>query len=116
MILSRSTAKMPTLDADLYTPLLWVIRAPSTHLQLTGHQVRLRHRGVRQLYACIWMVGPIRSCTTAVSMASGKQVTPSRAGRIRAGKSGANGLAGKWTLPQLAGYCQSGQIMACPPR
>src|ERR1700676_1964515 len=98
--------KRVDLDVDPSTPLLWVIRE---HLGLTGTKYGC---GVAQCGACtVHLDGrPVRSCSTPVSRAVGKQVTtieglsPDRN----------HPLQRAWIeieVPQC-GYCQSGQIMS----
>ena len=94
------------LDVDPSTPLLWALRE---HLGLTGTKYGC---GMAQCGACtVHMDGrPVRSCSTPVSRAAGKQVTtieglsPDRS----------HPLQRAWVeieVPQC-GYCQSGQIMS----
>jgi len=94
------------LDVDPSMPLLWALRE---HLGLTGTKYGC---GMAQCGACtVHLDGrPVRSCSTPVSRAVGKQVTtieglsPDRS----------HPLQRAWMeieVPQC-GYCQSGQIMS----
>ena len=94
------------VDLDPATPLLWVLRE---HLGLTGTKYGC---GVAQCGACtVHLDGrPVRSCSTPVSRAVGKQIltieglSPDRS----------HPLQRAWVeieVPQC-GYCQSGQIMS----
>ena len=94
------------VDVEPSTPLLWVLRE---HLGLTGTKYGC---GVAQCGACtVHLDGrPVRSCSTPVSRAAGKEVTtieglsPDRS----------HPLQRAWIeieVPQC-GYCQSGQIMS----
>ena len=94
------------VDVEPSTPLLWVLRE---HMGLTGTKYGC---GVAQCGACtVHLNGrPVRSCSTPVSRASGKEVTtieglsPERN----------HPLQRAWIeieVPQC-GYCQSGQIMS----
>jgi len=107
MISFKINGKDARVDADPNTPLLWVIR---DHLQLTGTKFGC---GIAQCGSCtVHLDGrAIRSCTTPVSMASGKRVTTIEGLAASAlGKT----VQTAWQevdVPQC-GYCQSGQIMA----
>jgi isoquinoline 1-oxidoreductase alpha subunit len=94
------------VEVDPSTPLLWVLRE---HLGLTGTKYGC---GVSQCGACtVHLDGqPVRSCSTPVSRAVGKEVTtieglsPNRNHPVQRA----------WMeieVPQC-GYCQSGQIMS----
>ena len=94
------------VDVDPSTSLLWVLRE---HLGLTGTKYGC---GVSQCGACtVHLDGkPVRSCSTPISRAVGKEVTtieglsPNRSHPVQRA----------WLeieVPQC-GYCQSGQIMA----
>ena len=94
------------VDVEPSTPLLWVLRE---HLGLTGTKYGC---GVAQCGACtVHLDGrPVRSCSTPVSRAAGKEVTtieglsPDRNHPVQRA----------WLeieVPQC-GYCQSGQIMS----
>jgi len=93
------------VDVDPSTSLLWVLRE---HLGLTGTKYGC---GVSQCGACtVHLDGqPVRSCSTPISRAVGKEVTtieglsPNRSHPVQRA----------WLeieVPQC-GYCQSGQIM-----
>jgi isoquinoline 1-oxidoreductase alpha subunit len=94
------------LEGDPSTPLLWVLRE---HLGLTGTKYGC---GVGQCGACTVHIDgrPVRSCSTPVSRATGKEITtieglsPDRSHPVQRA----------WLeieVPQC-GYCQSGQIMS----
>jgi aerobic-type carbon monoxide dehydrogenase small subunit (CoxS/CutS family) len=94
------------VDVEPSTPLLWVLRE---HLGLTGTKYGC---GVAQCGACtVHLDGrPVRSCSTPVSRAAGKEVTtieglsPDRNHPVQRA----------WLeieVPQC-GYCQSGQVMS----
>lgn len=88
------------------TPLLWVIR---DELGLTGTKFGC---GVALCGACtVHLDGsPVRSCSTPVSAAAGKQVTTIEA---MAANPVGKAVQAAWVehdVPQC-GYCQSGQIM-----
>jgi isoquinoline 1-oxidoreductase alpha subunit len=94
------------VDVEPSTPLLWVLRE---HLGLTGTKYGC---GIAQCGACtVHLDGhPVRSCSTPVSRAVGKEVvtieglSPDRS----------HPLQRAWVeieVPQC-GYCQSGQIMS----
>jgi isoquinoline 1-oxidoreductase alpha subunit len=94
------------VDVEPSTPLLWVLRE---HLGLTGTKYGC---GVSQCGACtVHLDGqPVRSCTTAVSRAVGKEVTTIEG--LSADRS--HPVQRAWIeveVPQC-GYCQSGQIMS----
>jgi aerobic-type carbon monoxide dehydrogenase small subunit (CoxS/CutS family) len=94
------------VDVEPSTPLLWVLRE---HMGLTGTKYGC---GVAQCGACtVHLDGrPVRSCSTPVSRAAGKEVltieglSPDRSHPVQRA----------WLeieVPQC-GYCQSGQIMS----
>lgn len=107
MISFTLNGKATKVDADLNTPLLWVLR---DHLQLTGTKYAC---GIAQCGSCtVHLDGrAVRSCVTPVSMASGKHITTIEGLADTAlGKT----VQAAWQevdVPQC-GYCQSGQIMA----
>ncbi len=107
MISITVNGKAVKVDANPTTPLLWVLR---DHLQLTGTKYGC---GIAQCGACtVHLDGKaIRSCSTPVSMASGKQVTTIEGlSETALGRT----VQAAWQevdVPQC-GYCQSGQIMA----
>ena len=71
MISFTLNGKATKVDTDPNTPLLWVLR---DNLQLTGTKYAC---GIAQCGACTVHLDnrAVRSCVTAVSMASGKRVT-----------------------------------------
>jgi isoquinoline 1-oxidoreductase subunit alpha len=94
------------VDVEASTPLLWVLRE---HLGLTGTKYGC---GVAQCGACtVHLDGrPVRSCSTPVSRAAGKEVTTIEGLSL----DGKHPLQRAWIeieVPQC-GYCQSGQIMS----
>jgi isoquinoline 1-oxidoreductase alpha subunit len=107
MISFKINGKDATVDVAPDTPLLWVIR---DHLQLTGTKFGC---GMAQCGACtVHLDGKaVRSCSTPVSAASGKQVTTIEGlAESTLGKT----VQAAWQevdVPQC-GYCQSGQIMS----
>jgi isoquinoline 1-oxidoreductase alpha subunit len=107
MIKMSVNGKPASLDADPEMPLLWALRE---QLQLTGTKFGC---GMALCGACtVHLDGkPVRSCSTPMSVASGKKVIT-----IEGIGSGAIGkaLQAAWVahdVPQC-GYCQSGQIMS----
>ena len=95
-----------TVDVDPSVPLLWVLRE---HLGLTGSKYGC---GVAQCGACtVHLDGrPVRSCSTPVSRAVGKEVTTIEG----LSSNGNHPVQRAWVeieVPQC-GYCQSGQIMS----
>lgn len=95
-----------TVDADPDTPLLWAVR---DHIELTGTKFGC---GMGLCGACTVHVDgqPVRSCSTPISMAMGKQVTTIEGVQSKAAKA----VQDAWTELQVpqCGYCQSGQIMS----
>jgi isoquinoline 1-oxidoreductase alpha subunit len=93
------------VKADADTPLLWVIRE---HLKLTGTKYGC---GVAQCGACTVHINgePVRSCSTPLSEAAGKQITTIEG----LAPKGDHPLQKAWVAEQVpqCGYCQSGQIM-----
>jgi isoquinoline 1-oxidoreductase alpha subunit len=93
------------VDADLMTPLLWVLR---DDLGLTGTKFGC---GVAQCGACtVHLDGQAaRACSTPVGMASTKQITTIEGLSSKAGKA----VQAAWVAHDVVqcGYCQSGQIM-----
>ncbi len=94
------------MDADPATPLLWVLRE---RLGLTGTKYGC---GVSQCGACtVHLDGrPVRSCSTPLSRAAGKEVTTIEGLSIDRN----HPVQRAWIeieVPQC-GYCQSGQIMS----
>jgi isoquinoline 1-oxidoreductase subunit alpha len=95
-----------TVDVDPSVPLLWVLRE---HLGLTGTKYGC---GVAQCGACtVHLDGrPVRSCSTPVSRAVGKEVTTIEG----LSSNGNHPVQRAWVeieVPQC-GYCQSVQIMS----
>jgi isoquinoline 1-oxidoreductase subunit alpha len=103
----KINGKSVTLNAEPDTPLLWVIREEAG---LTGTKFGC---GMALCGACtVHLDGqPIRSCSTPLSAAAGKQITTIEAiGATATGKK----VQEAWKqidVPQC-GYCQSGQIMS----
>lgn len=106
MIALTVNKRAVNVEADPSTPLLWVLRE---HLGLTGTKYGC---GVGQCGACTVHIDgrPVRSCSTPVSRAGGKEITtieglsPDRSHPVQRA----------WLeveVPQC-GYCQSGQIMS----
>jgi isoquinoline 1-oxidoreductase alpha subunit len=106
MINLKVNGKAYQVDVDPTTPILWVIR---DHIGLTGTKFGC---GAAQCGACtVHLNGNgIRSCTTPVSIAEGKELVT------------IEGLDPKLSTPlqqawiqedvPQCGYCQSGQIMS----
>src|SRR5579875_2443412 len=95
-----------TVDAPPDMPLLWVLR---DLVGLTGTKFGC---GVAQCGACtVHLDGaPVRSCSTAVSQAVGKQVTTIEG----LSPDGSHPVQRAWVqhaVPQC-GYCQMGQMMS----
>ncbi len=95
-----------TLDVDPDMPLLWAIREV---IGLTGTKFGC---GIAQCGACtVHLDGaPIRSCTTPVSAAVGKQITTIEG----LSPDASHPLQVAWIAEQVpqCGYCQSGQLMS----
>src|SRR5262245_7020445 len=92
------------VDVEPETPLLWVLR---DSLKLTGTKYGC---GIAQCGACTVLIDgrATRSCSVALSAATGKSITPIE------GSVGSHPVQLAWIesdVPQC-GYCQSGQIMA----
>ncbi len=107
MIKLSVNGKQHSVDADPEMPLLWALRE---NLQLTGTKFGC---GMALCGACtVHLDGQaVRSCTTPLSAAVGKQVTSIEGvGASRIGKA----VQTSWTLHDVpqCGYCQSGQIMS----
>ena len=107
MIVLNVNGQTHEIDVEPDTPLLWVIRE---HLGMTGTKYGC---GIAQCGACtVHLDGvAIRSCTTPVSTALGRQVTTIE-GLARNGT--LHPVQQAWLdldVPQC-GYCQSGMIMA----
>jgi aerobic-type carbon monoxide dehydrogenase small subunit (CoxS/CutS family) len=106
MVTLRVNGKTHELNVAADTPLLWVLRDT---LGLTGTKYGC---GISLCGACtVHLDGePVRSCTTPVSTAAGRQVTTIEGLSERAD----HPLQIAWIeeeVPQC-GYCQSGQLMA----
>ncbi|WP_348646888.1 (2Fe-2S)-binding protein [Qipengyuania sp. S6317L1] len=101
-----------TIDADPNMPLLWAVREK---LGLTGTKFGC---GIAQCGACTMHLDgdPIRSCSTPVSMAEGREVTTIEgvSGEAGNGDGLASAIQAAWISEQVpqCGYCQSGQIMS----
>ena len=107
MIALNINGKAREVDVDPTTPLLWVIRE---NLSMTGTKFGC---GMALCGACtVHLDGtPVRSCSTPVSAAAGKQVMTIEAiGNTPNGKKVQEAWK-KIDVPQC-GYCQSGQIMS----
>ena len=97
-----------TVDADPAMPILWVVREK---LGLNGTKFGC---GIAQCGACtVHLDGqPVRSCSTSLSQAEGREITTIE------GVSGEDGalsaVQAAWVSEQVpqCGYCQSGQIMS----
>lgn len=97
-----------SIDADPNMPLLWAVREK---LGMTGTKFGC---GIAQCGACTMHLDgdPIRSCSTPLSMAEGREITTIE------GVGGEDGLMSAiqeaWISEQVpqCGYCQSGQIMS----
>ncbi len=107
MISFKINGKNVKVDADPNTPLLWVIR---DHLKLTGTKYGC---GIGQCGACtVHLDGhAVRSCSTPVSMASGKRVTTIEGLAATVQGKAVQTAWREVDVPQC-GYCQSGQIMS----
>lgn len=93
------------LDVEPELPLLWVLRE---NLGLTGTKFGC---GIAQCGACtVHLDGrPVRSCSTPVASAAGREVTTIEG----LSPDGGHPVQQAWiehTVPQC-GYCQSGQVM-----
>jgi len=94
------------VEVEPETPLLWVLR---DSIGLTGTKFGC---GIAQCGVCTVHIDgqPVRSCTTPVAAAVGRQVTTIEG----LSPDGSHPVQRAWvehTVPQC-GYCQSGQIMA----
>ncbi len=108
MIQTTVNGKPQKLDVDPATPILWVLRE---QLGMTGTKFGC---GVAQCGACTAHLDgqPIRSCSTPISEADGRQITTIEG---LAGPEGAlHPLQQAWIDAQVpqCGYCQSGQLMS----
>lgn len=97
--------KKHTVDADMDTPLLWVLR---DHINLVGTKYGC---GIGQCGACTVHVNgtAMRSCLLQVSQAEGMKITTIE-GLSEDGKHPVQEAWKEVDVPQC-GYCQSGQIM-----
>ena len=107
MITLNINGQAQRVEAEPDTPLLWVLRDT---LQMTGTKFGC---GMAMCGACtVHMDGQaVRSCSTPVSAAAGKQVvTIEGVGRARVGQA----VQDAWRRLDVVqcGYCQSGQIMS----
>ena len=95
-----------SVDADLQTPLLWVIR---DQIGLTGTKFSC---GIAQCGACtVHLDGqPVRSCSVPAAAAVGKSVTTIE-GLSSEGDHPVQLAWKEFDVPQC-GYCQSGMIMS----
>ena len=96
------------IAVDPNQPLLWAIRE---NLKLTGTKFGC---GIAQCGACTVHVDgvPVRSCSTPVAFAEGKQITTIEG--IASPDGTLHALQQSWINNQVpqCGYCQSGQIMS----
>ncbi len=99
--------KQQTVQADPSTPLLWVLRE---NLGMQGTKFGC---GMALCGACtVHLDGkPIRSCSTPLSAAAGKQITTIEAIGVTATGKKVQAAWKQIDVPQC-GYCQSGQIMS----
>lgn len=100
-----------TVDTSPETPLLWVLR---DHIGLTGTKFGC---GIAMCGACtVHLDGqPIRSCSTPISVVTGKKITTIEGLASNAAEDRiANAVQDAWQELQVpqCGYCQSGQIMS----
>ncbi|KWV90815.1 (2Fe-2S)-binding protein [Erythrobacter sp. YT30] len=96
------------LDADPATPILWIVRE---QLGLNGTKFGC---GIAQCGACtVHLDGrPIRSCSTPLSAAEGKNITTVEG--LKSDDGTLHKVQQAWIEAQVpqCGYCQSGQIMS----
>ncbi len=96
------------VSVDPNQPLLWALRE---NLKLTGTKFGC---GIAQCGACTVHVDgqPVRSCSTPVSFADGKQITTIEG--LKSADGTLHALQQAWIDNQVpqCGYCQSGQIMS----
>ncbi len=97
-----------SIDADPAMPILWVVREKAG---LAGTKFGC---GIAQCGACtVHLDGqPVRSCSTPVSMAEGREVTTIEG--IAGPNDELTAVQEAWISEQVpqCGYCQSGQIMS----
>ena len=106
MIALTVNGKSLNVDADVDTPLLWVLR---DHLALTGTKYGC---GMALCGACTVHVdgAPVRSCLLPLQAVEGKSITTIEG----LSKARSHAVQRAWIevdVPQC-GYCQSGQIMS----
>ncbi len=108
MIQTTVNGKPQKLDVDPATPILWVLRE---QLGMTGTKFGC---GVALCGACTAHLDgqPIRSCSTPISEADGRQITTIEGLAEPEGK--LHPLQQAWIDEQVpqCGYCQSGQLMS----
>ena len=106
MISLKVNGKSVGVDASADTPLLWVLRDT---LRMTGTKFGC---GIGLCGACtVHLDGePVRSCSTPLSAAAGKNVVTIEAMAADAVGKAVQAAWVKHDVPQC-GYCQSGQIM-----
>jgi isoquinoline 1-oxidoreductase alpha subunit len=96
------------VEADPAMPILWVVREK---VGLNGTKFGC---GIAQCGACtVHLDGePVRSCSTPVSMAEGREVTTIEG--VAGPEGELNAVQKAWISEQVpqCGYCQSGQIMS----
>jgi aerobic-type carbon monoxide dehydrogenase small subunit (CoxS/CutS family) len=106
MISLNVNGKRHDVDVPSDMPLLWVIRET---IGLTGTKFGC---GLSQCGACtVHLEGnAIRSCSTPISLAAGKQVTTIEG----LSPTSSHALQVAWIAEQVpqCGYCQSGQLMS----
>ncbi len=107
MISLQVNGKKYNVDVPKDTPLLWVLR---DNLKLTGTKYGC---GIGQCGACtVHLDGhAVRSCSTPVSMASGKRVATIEGLAATVQGKAVQTAWQEVDVPQC-GYCQSGQIMS----
>ena len=98
--------KPANFEGDPDTPILWVLR---DHLDVTSPKFGC---GMALCGACtVHLNGvPIRSCSTPVSAAVGKNITTIEGLPVKLGKA----LQDAWIAEEVpqCGYCQTGQMMS----
>lgn len=96
------------VDVDPNQPLLWALRE---NLKLTGTKFGC---GIAQCGACTVHIDgvPVRSCSTSVAVADGKEITTIEG--VASPDGTLHVLQQAWIANQVpqCGYCQSGQIMS----
>lgn len=106
MVSLKINGETQSIDADLDTPLLWVLR---DHLDLTGTKFGC---GEGLCGACtVHLNGDaVRSCQITLEDAEGSEVTTIEAVNSKA----SDAVQTAWQELQVpqCGYCQSGQIMS----